>query len=94
MTVREIGIEPVQEERRKRCINFLEKLLEQAKKGPGYESIFMVMTYPDVTSVHHAWTGCGDTVDMVGRLEHLKFELLADMRERDMPEPARPGDGG
>ena len=94
MTVQKIGVEPVQEERRKRCISFLEEILEQAKKGPGYESIFMVLTYPDVTSVHHAWTGCGDTVDMVGRLEYLKHELLADMRERDVAPPLRPGDGG
>lgn len=79
--VREIGVLPAEEKDRLSCIELLEKLLSEAKSGRGFESVFLLATYPDSGAVRQAWTRSCSTLGIVGRLEHLKHEILATMHE-------------
>lgn len=79
--VRELGVEPAEDRRRRLCIELLEMMLAEAKEGRGFESAFFLATYPDSTRLRNAWTAGLSVYDVVARLEHLKHELLADVRD-------------
>jgi hypothetical protein len=75
-----LAVQPADEKRRQLCVDLLEKMLAEAKEGTGFETVFFIATFPDTTVVRHAWTAGLTFLDVVGRLEHLKHELLADAR--------------
>jgi hypothetical protein len=81
-----MGITPEDERRRALCIDLLERMLEEAKDGRGFETAFFIGTYSYDGTVRNAWTEGQSTLDAVGRLEHLKHELLADMHEDQREE--------
>jgi hypothetical protein len=83
--VRELGVEPADERRRRLCIDLLERMLSEAKEGRGFETAFFLATYPDSTRLRDAWTSGLSTYDVLARIEHLKHELLADMRDETEP---------
>jgi Na+-translocating ferredoxin:NAD+ oxidoreductase RnfG subunit len=79
--VQSLGVTPIQEQRRNACVEALEKMLTEAREGQGFESVFILATYPDNGKVRQLWPAGTSTLKVVGALEHLKHELLADMRE-------------
>jgi hypothetical protein len=74
-----LAVEPAEDRRRRRCIEVLELALAEAKDGRGFESVFIIGTYPDSTRIREYWTATRSGLDVVGRLEYLKAALLADM---------------
>jgi hypothetical protein len=76
-----IGTRRQDEKLRDLCIDLLERMLAEAKEGRGFETVFLLATFPDSTSYRTAWTVGLSTYEVVARLEHLKHELLADLRE-------------
>jgi hypothetical protein len=89
-TVAEIGVTPAEKRRRDLCVDLLERMLREATEGRGFETAFFIGTYPDNGHIRNAWTEGLSTFDILARLEHLKHELLADMRDSEKPgAPAR-----
>ncbi len=85
--VTQIALVTADEKRKARVIDFLERLLAEAKEGSGFETFLFVATRPDSDRVGSGWTGVGATIDVVGRLEKLKHDLLYDMAEREDEGP-------
>ena len=79
--VKQLGVQHVDEKRRARNVELLERILAEAKEGSGFETVFFLGTFPDSTSYRTGWTVGLSTYDVVARLEHLKHELLADLRD-------------
>ncbi len=79
--VRPLGVQPLDEKRRAANVDLLERMLAEAKEGAGFESVFFLGTFPDSTSYRTAWTTGLSTYDVLARIEHLKHELLADLRD-------------
>jgi hypothetical protein len=84
-TVAQIGVAPVPEQRRVKCIDLLERMLAEAKSGAGFETVFILATFPDSHQFRTAWPGGLSTYDVIARLEHLKHELLSDVRASAEP---------
>ncbi len=78
-----LPVQPEDERRRLKCIELLERLLAEAKEGKGFETAFFIATLPDTTDLRWGRTEGLSTLDCVGRIEHLKHEMLQDMREGD-----------
>lgn len=90
--VTQIAVVTPDEKRKAVTIDMLERLLAEAKEGNGFESALFVATYPDSTGVRTSWAGIQSTLDLVGRLEKLKHDLLYEERQReeDVPPPPPP----
>jgi hypothetical protein len=89
VTVVQLAITPEEQRHRQGCIDLLARLLEEAKKGRGFDQVFIVATFPDSEAVRQAWTRGLSTITVVGTLEHVKHELLATMHESDAEGPSR-----
>jgi hypothetical protein len=88
--VLQLGVSSAEEKQRQDCVALLEEALVEAKKGRGFDAVFIVATYPDSTTLSRMQS-CGfSSIQAVGVLEHLKHGLLAHMRESDAETPPRP----
>ncbi len=83
--VKQLGVETKSERRKALCIDLLERMLAEAKEGHGFDSVLFLATYPDSGNIRNAWTEGDSTLDLVGRLERLKFGLLYAMERRETP---------
>jgi hypothetical protein len=81
--VREIGITPQEDERRANNVAILEALLAEAREGRGFEQVMLVATFPDSTQVRYAFSRGMSVTDTLGKLEYLKFQLLAATNQDD-----------
>jgi hypothetical protein len=89
----ELGVSPAAEAQRKDCIALLEEALAEAKKGRGFDAVFILATYPDSTTVHRMQT-CGySSIQVAGVLEYIKHGVLAHMHEAPAFPPPRPEPG-
>ncbi len=84
----QIAVATKNEKRKALVIDLLERMLAEAKEENGFETGFFIATYPDSTRIRQAWTENLSAIDVVGRIEHLKHEILADMH--DDTEPCTP----
>jgi hypothetical protein len=85
-----LAVDRADEAQRKDCIALLEEALAEAKKGRGFDAVFILATYPDSTTVHRMQT-CGfSSIQVAGVLEYIKHGVLAHMYESPASLPPRP----
>ena len=80
--VKQLGIVPVSEERRKQTIELLEQFLADAKAGK-YDEVLVVAGHVDGEVFTWGWTRSEDLLGLIGRLERLKLQALRRMDPED-----------
>lgn len=78
MTVTQLGVVSVGDERKRQTVEMLERFLADAKAGK-FDEVLIVANHTDAEAFEWGWTRTEDLVGLVGRLERLKFMALRRM---------------
>jgi hypothetical protein len=88
--VAQLSVPTVSAQRREAILAGLRTALEEAERGE-YDGIFIIATHPDSPSIRQIWTANLSKLDVLGRLELLKWKIMHQDFEDDAGGCSRGG---